>query len=148
MFHYSSQPDQRSFGYPLDPTEPDRRWQGSFTPALTQALRADTGASRAQVLAATRDTMQRGAVRQDPDGEATLLQAAVFGNGPPSDRYPAAAGVMQAGLLAGLAEGAEVTLCASAAGGDTLGQAHLRDVKAVTARLDPAPPPKARLGPR
>ena len=92
------------------------------------------------MLDATRAAMQRGALRQDPDGEGLLLQAAVFGQGAASDRHCVADGVLQAGLPAGLADGAEVTLFAGAAGGKALAQAHLHAVQAATARLAPAPP--------
>lgn len=63
VFLYSSQADQRSFEYPLDPADPQGRWQGAFTLALAlaRALRAESGASWTQVLAATRIAMQRGA---------------------------------------------------------------------------------------
>jgi uncharacterized caspase-like protein len=140
VFLYSSQADQRSFEYPLDATDPQGRWQGSFTLALTQALRAESGASWAQVLAAARATMQRGEVRQDPDGEGPLLQAPVFGTGSATLRFPVAGGMLQAGLLAGLAEGTEVSLHSGAAEAEVLSQARLADVKATTARLDPPPP--------
>ncbi len=140
VFLYSSQADQRSFEYPLDAGDPDGRWQGSFTLALAQALGADGGASWAQVLGAARARMQRGTVRQDPDGEGPLLKAPVFGDGPVSDRVAVANGQMQAGLLAGLAEGAEVALYAGPTGGEALTQARLADVTAAQSRLDPPPP--------
>ena len=143
VFLYSSQPDQRSFEYPLDPADPEGRWQGSFTLALSRALQAEAGASWAQVLAATRATMQQGAVRQDPDGEGPLLQASVFGTGPATGRLPVTRGTLQAGLLEGLATGTEVTLYRDPGGGEALAQAHLTALTASTARLDPAPPATA-----
>ena len=128
VFLYSSQSDQRSFEYPLaDGTT----WQGEFTLRLTQTLRDAPDASWAQVLAATRSAMVQGPARQMPDGEGPLLEAQVFGEGQGAARWPVKDGALSAGLLDGLAEGAEVALYASATGGEALA---VRTLGKVTAR--------------
>lgn len=130
VFLYSSQSDQRSFEYPLaDGTT----WHGEFTLRLAQTLQGAPGASWAQVLAATREAMVQGPARQMPEGEGTLLEAQVFGTGSASARLAVAGGAVQAGLLQGLAEGAEVAVFADAAGGEPLATLTLGDVTARTA---------------
>lgn len=160
-FLYSSQPDQRSFEYPLGDAG---QWHGAFTLALTQTLRNAPGASWRQVLTTTRDRMQQGSARQDPDGEGPMLDQPIFGTGAATARFALANGVVQAGLLQGLAKGTRVALYAAAAKGAPLAELRLLDVTAGTAVLDlgttalpanaawaevvePAPPAPLRLAP-
>jgi hypothetical protein len=131
VFLYSSQSDQRSFEYPLA----DGSWHGEFTLRLAQTLQGADQASWAQVLAATTEGMVQGPARQMPDGEGTLLQAQVFGTGAVTARVPVTEGRLAAGLLHGLATGAEVALYASAAGGEALGVLPLGKVTAREAQL-------------
>lgn len=158
-FLYSSQSDQRSFEFPLGEGA-DQRWQGAFTLAITQVLRDAPGATWGQVLAAARDRMTQGAVRQEPDGEGPLLDQPVFGEGQASARFAVTDGRLQAGLLQGLTEGTGVALFAAPAGGDALGNASLTRLTATTADpgtlpataawaevTRPAPPPALRLAP-
>jgi len=65
VFLYSSQADQPSFEYPLDPTQPEGRWQGSFTLALTQAL---ARGRRCQLGAGSRSHAGRDAARRGAAG--------------------------------------------------------------------------------
>lgn len=139
VFLYSSQSDQRSFEVPVGEAG---LWHGAFTLAFAEVLRTAPAASWAQVLAATSAAMMQGPVPQQPDGEGPLLQAAVFGQAGPM-RFAVAGGVVQAGLLQGLAEGAEVTFYAQPAGGDALGVAQLGAVSARVARLRGAVPEAA-----
>lgn len=133
VFLYSSQSDQRSFEYPLGDGS---AWHGEFTLRLAQVLREAPGASWAQVLAATREAMVQGPARQMPEGEGPLLEAAVFGEGRGLARWPVAGtGLLEAGLLDGLAEGAEVALYASAAGGEALAVLPVTGVEARSAAL-------------
>jgi hypothetical protein len=132
VFLYSSQADQRSFEYPL---ADGSAWHGEFTLRLTQTLREAPQATWAQVLSATAEAMLQGPARQVPDGEGTLLDAPVFGEGRGQARFPLAAGQLQAGLLHGLAEGTEVALYAGPAGGEALGLLTLTKVTARSAAL-------------
>jgi uncharacterized caspase-like protein len=160
-FLYSSQSDQRSFEFPLGEGA-DQRWHGAFTLALAQVLRGAPGASWRQVLSATRDRMTQGSVRQEPDGEGTMLDQMVFGDGAATARFAVTAGKLQAGLLQGLTEGSLVALYADAAGGAPLGQVALAQLTASKADLradtlpktaawaeltTPAAPPALRLAP-
>ncbi|MGO4908745.1 caspase domain-containing protein [Pseudorhodobacter sp. W20_MBD10_FR17] len=162
-FLYSSQPDQRSFEYPLG-TGADQRWHGAFTLALTQTLGDAPQASWRQVLVATRDRMTQGSARQEPDGEGPMLDAPVFGTGPTTLRFAVQGDQLQAGLLQGLTEGSTVTLYAQPGAGDALAEARLTSLTAQTAALDfgttlppngaawaeltlPAPPAPLRLAP-
>ncbi len=122
VFLYAAQSDQRAFEYPVGDSG---IWHGAFTLALAQALSAANGASWAQVLAAAADAMVQGPVRQEPEGEGPLLNRVVFGTGSAVTRYRVVEGRVQAGLLQGLADGAEVALYAKAAGGAVLGQGVL-----------------------
>lgn len=132
VFLYSSQSDQRSFEYPLgDGTT----WHGEFTLRLAEVLREAPEASWTQVLAATTDAMVQGPARQMPEGEGTLLEAQVFGTGTAGARMPVQGGKLLAGLLQGLAAGAEVALYADAAGGEPLAQLALGEVTAREAVL-------------
>lgn len=140
VFLYSSQSDQRSFEYPM----PDGTWHGEFTLRLAQTLRDAPDASWAQILAATTEAMAQGPARQMPDGEGPLLLAPVFGTGPTTDRLPVEDGKLAAGLLDGLAEGAELSLYTTPAAGDPLASATLTKVTARDATLSPAPPEAAR----
>ncbi|MCX7286529.1 MAG: caspase family protein [Rhodobacterales bacterium] len=140
VFLYSSQSDQRSFEYPL---ADGVTWQGEFTLRLAQTLRDTTGASWSQVLAATREAMVQGPARQMPDGEGPLLDAAVFGEGSGITRWPVAAGMVEGGLLQGLAKGAEVALFANPAQGEPLAVLTLAEVSARTSTLDGALPATA-----
>lgn len=154
VFLYSSQSDQRSFEYPM----PDGTWHGEFTLRLAQTLRTATNASWAQVLAATTETMVQGPARQMPDGEGPLLDALVFGEGSATARLPVKNGKLAAGLLDGLAEGAELALYASPTDGEPLATLALNTVSArestfATPAPDPAlwaelvsAPPPAKLG--
>ena len=136
VFLYSSQSDQRSFEYPMS----DGSWHGEFTLRLAQTLRDTPQASWAQVLSATTEAMVQGPARQMPDGEGPLLDAPVFGTGSTTDRFPLENGKLAAGLLQGLADGAEVTLYATPAGGEPLATLTLSKVTAREASLS-APPP-------
>lgn len=161
VFLYSSQPDQRSFEFPLAEGQP---WHGAFTLALARAMRADPAASWAQLLANARQGMTQGSVRQDPDGEGTLLAAPVFGTGNLATRHATSGTEIEAGLIDGLTEGGEVALFDRATGGDPVALARLTALaprKAQLAPLDdrplpatgwaeltaPAPPPPLRLAP-
>jgi hypothetical protein len=129
VFLYSSQSDQRSFEFPL---ADGVTWHGEFTLRLAQTLRDAPGASWAQVLAATTEAMAQGPARQMPDGEGPMLTEPVFGSGPAALRLPVEGGKLAAGLLHGLAEGAEVAVYTNAAGGEplavlTLGKVTARD---------------------
>jgi hypothetical protein len=137
VFLYSSQSDQRSFEYPLADGE---TWQGEFTLRLAQTLRDAPEASWAQVLAATTEAMVQGPARQMPDGEGTMLDAMVFGTGAAALRMPVEGGKLQAGLLQGLAAGAEVGLYADPAKGEPLAFVTLGEVTAREATpLEPLP---------
>jgi hypothetical protein len=140
VFLYSSQSDQRSFEYPL---ADGVTWHGEFTLRLAQTLRDAPGASWAQVLAATREAMVQGPARQMPEGEGPLLEAQVFGTGAGAARWPVVAGKLEAGLLDGLAEGAEVALYSEAAGGEPLAVLPLSEVTARSAKLQGAAPEAA-----
>ena len=150
VFLYSSQSDQRSFEYPMA----DGTWHGEFTLRLAQTLRYAPDASWSQILSATTEVMVQGPARQMPDGEGPLLLAPVFGTGPTTDRFPLKDGKLAAGLLQGLAHGAELALYASPAGGDplvtiTLAKVTAREAtfttpapqEALWAELVAAPPP-------
>lgn len=140
VFLYSSQSDQRSFEYPLADGE---TWHGEFTLRLAQVLREVPQASWAQVLAATREGMVQGPARQMPEGEGTLLEAQVFGTGAGAARFAVKGSALAAGLLDGLATGAEVALYADPAGGDALAVLPLAKVSAREAVLEGAVPEAA-----
>ena len=140
VFLYSSQSDQRSFEYPMA----DGSWHGEFTLRLAQTLRDAPKASWAQVLSATTEAMVQGHARQMPDGEGPLLSAPVFGTGSTTDRFPLKDGKLAAGLLEGLADGAEVTLYATPAGGQPLASMTLAKVSARESSLDGPPPASAQ----
>ncbi len=132
VFLYSSQSDQRSFEYPLGDGV---TWHGEFTLRLAEVLRTAPEASWAQVLAATTDAMVQGPARQMPEGEGTLLEARVFGEGAAEARMVVEAGVLNAGLLQGLTPGSEVALFAGASGGEPLATLIVGDVAARAAQL-------------
>jgi hypothetical protein len=132
VFLYSSQSDQRSFEYPL---ADGATWHGEFTLRLAQTLRDAPAASWAQVLAATTEGMAQGPARQMPEGEGTLLEAQVFGTGAGAARMAVAEGRLAAGLLHGLATGAEVALFAGPSGGTALAVLPLGEVTARQAVL-------------
>lgn len=153
-FLYSSQSDQRSCEYPLA----DRvTWHGKFTLQMARTLREAPEVRRARVLAATREGMVRGPARQMPEGEGPLLEAQVLGQGLGAARWKVAGDALAAGLLDGLAEGAEVALYSGPAEGKPLAVMSATGVSARAARLtgevpeggalwgDPvaAPPPRA-----
>ena len=140
VFLYSSQSDQRSFEYPMA----DGSWHGEITLRLAQTLRDAPDASWAQVLSATTEAMVQGPARQMPDGEGPLLDTPVFGTGSTTDRFPIDNGKLAAGLLQGLADGAEVTLYATPTGGNPLATLTLTKVTAREASLS-APPPATAL---
>lgn len=140
VFLYSSQSDQRSFEYPM----PDGTWHGEFTLRLAQTLRAAPSASWEQVLTATTEAMAQGPARQMPDGEGPLLTAPVFGTGPTTTRFPLKDGHLAAGLLDGLAEGYELTLYATPAGGTPLATTTLTKVAARDSTLSAPPPTDAQ----
>ncbi|WP_374434559.1 caspase family protein [Tabrizicola sp.] len=136
VFLYSSQSDQRSFEYPMA----DGTWHGEFTLRLAQTLRDAPDASWAQVLAATTEAMVQGPARQMPEGEGPLLSAPVFGTGQSTVRFPVAGDKLAAGLLHGLADGAEVALYANPSGGEPLAVLPLTAVIARQSSLaSPAP---------
>ncbi len=135
VFLYSSQSDQRSFEYPMS----DGIWYGEFTLRLAQTLRVTQDASWAQVLAATTEAMVQGPARQMPDGEGPLLSASMFGHGSPTERFPVKDGKLAAGLLDGLADGAEIALYATAIDGNALATLTLTQVTARSSTLS-APP--------
>ncbi len=137
VFLYAARADQRAFEFPEGEV-----WHGAFSLAFARALAGGGELTWAEALALTRSTMARGATRQDPDGEGPLLTAPVFGSSAPPDRFLVEGGVVQAGLLDGLAEGTLVQL--TDAGGGALGQSRLTGLTAAGAALDPAPPPQAR----
>lgn len=152
VFLYSSQSDQRSFEYPL---ADGITWQGEFTLRLAQTLQALPEASWAQVLSATTAAMAQGSVRQVPDGEGPLLDARAFGTGQALLRFPLREGRLMAGLLQGMARGAEVAVYADPAGGEALAVLTLAEVTprdasfaeplpagALWAELIAAPPPE------
>lgn len=122
VFLYSSQSDERSFEYPLADSG---EWHGEFTLRLAQVLTTAPNASWSQVLATAAEAMVQGPARQVPEGEGPLLDAQVFGTGAAEARLPVKDAIVQAGLLRGLAEGAEVALYAEGAGGAPLGTATL-----------------------
>ena len=140
VFLYSSQSDQRSFEYPMA----DGTWHGEFTLRLAQTLRDAPQTSWSQILAATTEAMVQGPARQMPDGEGPLLSALVFGAGPATGRFLLEDGKLAAGLLQGLAEGAELTLYASPAGGDPLATLTLAKVTARDAAFAAPPPATAK----
>ncbi|MES2914015.1 MAG: caspase family protein [Pseudomonadota bacterium] len=140
VFLYSSQSDQRSFEYPMA----DGTWHGEFTLRLAQTLRDLPQASWAQVLAATTEAMVQGPARQMPDGEGPLLSAPVFGTGSTTIRFPVAKGRLAAGLLHGLADGAEVALYASPGGGQPLATLTLTNVTARDASFSTPVPSGAQ----
>jgi len=140
VFLYSSQSDQRSFEYPL---ADGSAWHGEFTLRLAQALREAPEASWAQVLAATREAMVQGPARQMPEGEGPLLEAQVFGKGTGAARWPVSGNALAAGLLEGLAEGAEVAVYVGPAGGEALAVLPLAEVSARSSRLAGAVPEAA-----
>src|SRR5690606_1979423 len=82
----------------------------------------------------------QGVARQIPDAEGSLLHEGVFGEGAGAARYRIEGSVLQAGLLQGFAEGGEVVLYASGAGGDSIGAVTLGKVSAREAKIsDPLP---------
>lgn len=136
VFLYSSQSDQRSFEYPMA----DGTWHGEFTLRLAQVLREAPEASWAQVLAATTEAMVQGPARQMPEGEGPMLEAQVFGEGIGAARLPVLGGKLEAGLLHGLAKGAEVAVYAAPSGGEPLAVLALAEVTAREARVAGALP--------
>lgn len=143
VFLYSSQSDQRSFEYPL---EDGTTWHGEFTLRLAQTLRDVPDASWAQVLAATTEAMAQGSARQMPDGEGPLLDAEAFGTGQATLRFPVEDGRLAAGLLHGMAKGAEVAVYAEASGGAPLAILTLAEVTARDAAFAGALPEGALWG--
>lgn len=151
VFLYSSQSDQRSFEYPLaDGTT----WHGEFSLRLAQTLHDTPDASWAQVLAATTEAMVQGPARQMPEGEGTMLETQVFGQGSGLARMAVQDGKLAAGLLHGLAEGAEMAVFDNPSGGEALTVLPLGEVTAreavfagdlpeggLWAELVAAPPP-------
>lgn len=140
VFLYSSQSDQRSFEYPMS----DGTWHGEFTLRLAQTLRESQDASWAQVLSATTEAMIQGPAKQMPDGEGPLLSAPVFGQGISTSRFPIENGTLAAGLLDGLAVGAELALYATPGGGEPLATITLTKVSAREATFS-SPAPDAAL---
>ncbi|WP_102109466.1 caspase family protein [Oceaniglobus roseus] len=141
-FLYSSQSDERSFEFPLgDPDQPGN-WYGGFTRALARALADAPALTWEQALAAATDALRRDGVDQTPDGEGTALESPVFGAARVSDvpaRIPFRDGVLSAGLLDDLSEGAVVALYASAAAPEPVGEAQLTALTATSAQLSAAP---------
>ncbi|MFE3838083.1 caspase family protein [Pseudogemmobacter sonorensis] len=133
VFLYSSQAEERSFEYPLGDTG---IWHGEFTLRLSETLARAPEASWAQVLAATADAMVQGPARQVPDGEGTMLDRPVFGEGLAGQRHRIEEGSLRAGLLQGIAEGTELLLYADGAGGEALGVVRVASVTARGAVLE------------
>lgn len=141
VFLYSSQSDQRSFEYPL---ADGITWHGEFTLRLAQIMAGLPEASWAQVLAATTEAMVQGPARQMPEGEGTLLEAQVFGTARSEARIAVEDGRLAAGLLHGLATGAEVALFEGPAGGEALAILTLDEVTAREAVLAGSVPETAQ----
>ena len=132
VFLYSSQSDQRSFEYPL---ADGATWHGRVHVA---AGPNPAGCARGQLGASAGcDDRRHGArpARQMPEGEGTLLEAQVFGTGAGAARMAVADGRLAAGLLHGLATGAEVALFAGPSGGTALAVLPLGEVTARQAAL-------------
>ncbi len=110
-FLYSSQSNQRSFEYPLGDAADPGNWYGDFTQSLMSVLSSQAHLNWQQALQAATDGMARnGPAAQSPDGEGTLMQAGVFGTASPATRFATQGDQLSAGLLHGLAEGAQVAV--------------------------------------
>ena len=141
VFLYSSQSDQRSFEYPLgDPADP-HSWYGDFTRALMPVLGGAPGLSWSQALMAAVDGMAKdGPAAQTPDAEGPLLEEAVFGAAaPPAPVWPTEGATLRAGLLNGIAAGAQVAVHADAAATGEPVLAEVTEAKAASATLARTP---------
>ncbi|PSL19187.1 caspase family protein [Shimia abyssi] len=137
VFLYSSQSDQRSFEYPLGDGQDPANWYGDFTRNLAQILETGGALSYGQWLQAARDQMRKSSATatQTPDGEGTLLESAVFGDGNAQTRLPLKDGQLQRGALSGIAPGAVYAVYDAAAGGEPLGQVEVVSVDPTQAKL-------------
>lgn len=136
-FLYSSQSDQRSFEYPMGDAGDPANWYGDFTRALMGVLSSQASLSWQQALQAATDGMARnGPAAQSPDGEGTLMQAGVFGMASPERRFATQGGTLAAGLLQGLAEGAELAIYATLTDEAPVAHAVATDVQADRATLE------------
>jgi hypothetical protein len=134
-FLYSAQSDERAFEYPVgDPDDP-ANWYGDFTRGLAAVLAEVPDLTWSQALAASAEALRQEQAAQTPDGEGTMLDAAVFGAAAPAERYRVTDGVVRAGLLAGLTAGATVALYDRAAGGEPVASTTLEAVTPTEARL-------------
>lgn len=135
-FLYSSQSNQRSFEYPLGDAANAGNWYGDFTQALMGVLSSEASLSWSQALQAATDGMSRnGPAAQSPDGEGTLMSSGVFGTASPVTRYATAGDMLNAGLLAGLTEGAQVQIYDALTSDTVVATATVTDVNAGSARL-------------
>jgi len=136
-FLYSSQSNQRSFEYPLGDASDPGNWYGDFTQALMGVLSSEAQLSWAQALQAATDGMARnGPAAQSPDGEGTLMTEGVFGTASPEVRFATQGDRLSAGLLDGLAEGAQVAVHASLTSDGVLAVATLTRLTANSAVLN------------
>ncbi|MEP2530330.1 caspase family protein [Shimia sp.] len=138
VFLYSSQSDQRSFEYPLGDGDDPANWYGDFTRNLAAVLESNETLSYGQWLQGTRDGMRKASATatQTPDGEGSLLDMAVFGEGAaPGQRLVIKDGALLQGALSGLASGAVVNVYDAATGGDALGQAEISGAKPTRSTL-------------
>ena len=136
VFLYSSQSNQRSFEYPVGDAGDPGNWYGDFTRALTRVLSVDAKLSWRQALQATTDSMSRnGPAAQSPDAEGTLLSEGVFGAAKRTDRFATQGDTLLAGLLVGMAEGAQVAIYDSLTSDQELAKATVSDLSANTAQL-------------
>ena len=138
-FLYSSQPDERSFEYPLGDKSNPANWFGHFTRSLSNVLTEVPELTWAQALAGAMDGMQAGnpIAVQTPDGEGTALESPVFGTGRAGARRALTEGLaLQAGLLSGFADGAVFDVFADAMMPDPVAQAVLRAPGADSGKLD------------
>ncbi|SFL72597.1 Caspase domain-containing protein [Shimia aestuarii] len=138
VFLYSSQSDQRSFEYPLGDGADPANWYGDFTRNLVQVLEQADALSYGQWLQAARDGMRKASATatQTPDGEGTLLDAAVFGEGGAAgQRMVIKGGKLQRGALSGVAPGAVLAVYGAATGGEVLGQVEVIEAMPTQATL-------------
>ncbi|WP_319824617.1 caspase family protein [Thalassovita sp.] len=135
-FLYSSQSNQRSFEYPLGDAADPGNWYGDFTRALMGVLSAQPNLRWEQALRAATDGMSRnGPAAQSPDGEGTLMTAGVFGTAAPEQRFATAGDSLSAGILHGLAEGAQVAIYETLTAQDPVATATVTALKANSASL-------------
>ncbi len=138
VFLYSSQSDQRSFEYPLDDAEDPANWYGDFTRNLVNVLQQSGEMSYGQWLQATRDGMRKASATatQTPDGEGSLLDAAVLGVASTGvQRIVIRDGQLQLGALSDVLPGAVYALYDDAIDGIEIGRAEVSKVQPTQSRL-------------